>query len=142
MLLALIAIGIHTYLLVSQCCFSASGSDSHPDSFFSFIAVARSSSLLHCLLSCFPQGSNSHRPLLAPHRFIPVLVSPRLHLPPTLLLLFNPKRCPWKKTPQTPGKMPVSLFRYSEQLRNCFRLESWALWGRLKATFEQVKRLP
>lgn len=115
--LALIAIGIHTYLLDSQCCFSTPSSDSLPDSLFSFfIAVSRSSSLLHRLPSCFPQGSDSHRSLVAPQHSIPVLVSPCLHIPPTLLLLLNPKRYLWKKTLQTPGKMPVSLFSYSEQL--------------------------
>lgn len=141
LLLALIVLGIHTYLLVNQCCFSASSRTSLPASLFSlFIAVARSNSLLHHLFSCFPQASNSHRPLLPPHHSIPVLVSPGLHIPtPTdqsqeMSLEEDP--------PDAWEDARVCLSSDSERLWNCPRLESRALWGRLKATFEQVKQLP
>lgn len=36
----------------------------------------------------------------------------------------------------------MSLSSYSERLCECLRLESRALWGRPKATLEQVKQLP
>lgn len=144
LLLALIAIGIHTFLLVRQCCFNASGSDSLPDGLFSFfISVARSSRLLHYLPSCFPQGSNSHRPLPASHSSISVPVCPSLHIPPALLLLLDPKRCLWRKTLQMPWKMPMSLCLATEiSYATASDFSQRQILGHLKPTFEQVRQLP
>lgn len=143
LLLTFIAAGIHTFLLVDQCCFSASSSDSLPDGlFFFFISTARSSSLLRYLPSCFPQGSNSHRLLLAPHSFIPVPVCPSLQAPPALLLLLNPKRCLWRKTLQMPWKMPMSLSSATKSsYATASDLSQRQIFGQLKATFEQVRQL-
>lgn len=130
LLLALIAIGIHTFLLVSQCSFSASSSDSFPDSLLSFfISAARSSSVLLSLPFCFPEGSNPHRPLLAPHNSTSVPACPRLHAPPALLLLLNPERCLWRKTLEMPWKMPPCLQSQRQIL------------GPVKATFVRARQI-
>lgn len=142
-LLALIAIGIHTYLAVSQCCVSASSRNSLPDSLFSFFtAAARSSSLLHHHPPCFPQGSNSHRPLRLPHHSIPVLGVPKSPHSSNPTPTVQPRAISLEEgAPGAWEDARVCLFKDSEQLCACLRPESRPLWGWLRATSEQMKQL-
>lgn len=136
LLLAFIVLGIHTFILISQCCFSTSSSEALPDGLFPlFIYTARTSRLLHYLPSCFLWCSSPHGAL---HASQPIPMCPTLHSPPTRQQDCNPTRGTCRKT----LKMPISPLGYRERLCSSLRLASEAKFRVAKDNFGAGKVTP